>query len=579
MTDQMATSPKRPRKPRAKVKPAGVTEQYAAMHETNAALCLASGFVAPRPEENAAQDHHVAAGRVVLDEHAPTASSLASATGDLPYGVVVLFDIDLRRLASGHAIDLAAIPLAAVRRLVFANEQARMEFAARTSAYADIPSGLIPLEVNANLFEPAFEGCTQLVDAVGPASVELSMKTGVANGLSLLDRCAGAWAASLSTLREPGSLHLLSALAGIDGRFSDASSLAGMTWRVACQIDPDLDALAYRALLDQIVVALASANPADGFSASSFLKKLGMALGDQGDANGASQAQRFLRFAQDIVGLRRELPDSSFDDVPGSSVPRGALLFLLNPEAETLDAVRTRTPGLGARTYFVAAMLVGIRQGLVRLPASMKSDRDSFLALPQMVLAGLLGEPASLEVSSCWELDGTRSLELCWEGLAVSRSAAQPDPAIRSLIEIAGVLGLRLQHARHSEALTSSVARNGLEGVVAFRQSRCPTFPRTPAIEVELAFESPVPKRNAGVLVAAANEHARDTGVHCRLMEEGRSRMVALSAFIAGAPTTSSLHEVLDALWASAGQWAKWATQAQPAGGASTSGEQPNVAS
>jgi len=575
VTDQVATAQKRPRKPRAKVRPAGVTEQYAAMHETNAALCLASGFVAPRPEENAAQDHHIAAGRVVLDEHAPTASSLAGAAGDLPYGVVVLFDIDLRRLASGHAIDLAAIPLAAVRRLVFANEQARMEFAARTSAYADIPSGLIPLEVNANLFDPAFEGRAQLVDAVGPASVEDSMKTGVANGLSLLDRCAGAWAASLSTLRETGPMYLLSALAGIDGRFSDASSLAGMAWRVASQIDPASDAEAYKPLLEQIVMALVSANPADGFSASAFLKNLGMALGNQGDANGASQAQRFLRFAQDIVGLRRELPDAAFDDVPGSSVPRGALLFLLNPEPETLDAVRARTPGLGAKTYFVAAMLVGIRAGLVRLPASMKSDSDSFLALPQMVLAGFLGHPASFKVSSGWEPDGTRNLKLCWEGLAVSHVTSQPDPAIRSLIEVAGAEGLHLQHASQSEALTSSVARSGLEGVVAFRQSRCPTFPRTPSIEVELAFESPVGKRNAGVLVAAANEHARETGVHCRVMEEGRRRMVALSAFMVGAPTTSLLHEVLEALWSSAGQWA---TQAEPAGGAATSGEQPNVA-
>lgn len=578
MTDQVASSPKRSRKPRAKVKPVDVTEQYAAMHETNAALCLASGFVAPRPEENAAQDHHVAAGRVVLDEHAPTAASLADAAGDLPYGVVVLFDIDLRRLASGHAINLAAIPLAAVRRLLFANEQARMEFAARTSAYADIPSGLIPLEVNASLFEPAFEGRAQLVDAVNPASVEQLVKTGLTDGLSLLDRCAGAWAASLSTLREPGSLHLLSALAGIDSRFSDASSLAGLAWRVASQIDPSSDAVAYKPLLERIVVALTSANPADGFSASAFLKNLGMALGDQGDANGASQAQRFLRFAQDIVGLRRELPDAAFDDVPGSSVPRGALLFLLNPEPETLDAVRERTPGLGARTYFVAAMLVGIRAGLVRLPASMKSDRESFLALPQMVLAGLLGEPASLEVSSRWEPDGTRSMELCWEGLAVSQGTSQPDPTIRSLIEVAGFVGLCLQHARHSEALMSSVARNGLEGVVAFRQSRCPTFPRTPAIEVELAFESPVPKRNAGVLVAAANERMRETGVHCRLMEDGRRRMVALSAFMAGAPTTSSLHEVLDALWASAGPWATSATDAQPTVSASTSVEPPNVA-
>lgn len=578
MTDQVAISTKRSRKPRAQAKPADVPEKYAAMHETNAALCLASGFVAPRSEENAANDHHVAAGRVVLDEHAPTASSLTGAAADLPYGGVVLFDIDLRRLVSGHVTDLAAIPLAAVRRLVFADERACMEFEARISAYADIPKGLIPLEVNANLFKPDLEGRTLLDASVGAVGLDKLVKKDVANGLSLLDRCSGAWAASLSTLREPGSSHLLSALVGIDCRFSDASSLAGIAWRIASQIDPALDAVAYKPLLDQIIVALASAHPADGFSASSFLKRLGMALGEQGDANGASQTQRFLRFAQDIVGLRRELPDASFDDVPGSSVPRGALLFLLNPEPETLDAVRARTPGLGSRTYFVAAMLVGIRAGLVRLPASMKSDRDSFLALPQMVLAGFHGEPASLEASSCWEPDGTRNLELCWEGRAVSRVVSQPDPAIRSLIDVAGEAGLNLQHARHSEELSSSVVRDGFEGIVALRQSRCPTFPRTPAIEVELAFESPVPKRNAGVLAAATNEHARETGVHGRLMEDGRRRMVALSAFIAGDPTVSSLLEVLDALWASAAKWADSATKAQPAVSASMSGEPPNVA-
>lgn len=576
--DQVATSAKRARKPRAKSKPADFTAQYVAMHETNAALCLASGFVAPRPEENAVKDHHVAAGRVVLDQHAPTASSLAGAAGDLPYGTVVLFDIDLRLLVPGHAIDLAAIPLAAVRRLVFADERSRMEFAARTSAYADIPEGLIPLEVNASLFEPGVETRAPLDALVDTEGLDKIVKADVGNGMSLLDRCSGAWAASLMTLREPGSFHLLSALAGIDGRFSDASSLAGIAWRVASQIDPASDAAAYKPLFVQIVLALATSNPADGFSASAFLKKLAMALGEQGDANRASQAQRFLRFAEDIVGLRRELPDASFDDLPGSSIPRGALLFLLNPEPDTLDAVRARTPGLGSRTYFVAAMLVGLRAGLVRLPASMKSDRDSFLALPQMVLAGFLGEPASLEVSSRWEPDGTRNLELCWEGRAVSRVAAQPDPGISSLINVADDVGLRLQHARHAEELSSSVVRNGFEGVVVLRQGRCPTFPRTPAIEVELAFESPLPKRNAGLLAVATNERARDTGVHGRLLEDGRRRTVALSAFMAGEPTTSSLLEALDALWVSAEEWANAAMHAPTMASAPAPGEPPNVA-
>lgn len=555
MTDEASKPAKRQRRAKPRTGATAATPLYAAMHETNVALCLASGLVAPRLEDNAARDHHLAAGKVILEASGPSAASLRDARGDLSYGVVIVMELDPAFLMpSGHALDPVAIPLAAVRRLVFADDQARLEFEARTSAYADIPAPLVPYEVDAALFSPETDG----VARSSPQQISLPGESGqldLGARLALQDRCAGLLATSLATLSSPEATELLPALCGAGRGLPMVTSPSQIAWELVTKIDPTVEAAAYKPLLDAVIATLIAADASDGFSASTLLRKLSAALGATDDPKAGTPAHRFLKFASDVVGLRRELPEASFADVAGSAVPRGILLFLLNPEPDTLAAVRLRTPGLGPLVYFVAAMLVGVRAGMTRLPASLKSDRQSFLSLPQLVLAWTRGSPSSLTLSSYWDADGTKVSQLSWEGQGLAQARFAPEPAQQALLEIGKELGIKFEHAHSDGQLSARVYQGEHAGILQLRHALMPTFPRIAAIEADLRVPCPAPKRALTPLISTANEQARATGLHCRLVEDTAGRSVIISAFMVAPATVEALREVQSALWSGVPYW------------------------
>lgn len=556
MTIEPISRAKRPRK--AKPRPQAAMPTYAAMHETNAALCLASGFLAPRLEENAARDHHYTAGRVVLEHPAPSARSLLLAKGDLPYGVVLAVELDTERLPPGFDVDDAeVIPLSAAKRLVFADEQSRLEFEARTSAYADIPRNILPYEVDSALFVSPELPLTQPGEA-GPGTEGSRAARGgdqLRARMSLLDRCAGGLAAAFSTLNSPGGAELLPALAGLGDGMGQLSSPVQLVWDLVARVDASMDVSAYKPLLASIVSALCELDIADGFSASSVLKKINVALDAPGGGSANGAAQRFVRFAQDVVALRRELPDAAFADVAGSAVPRGALLFLLNPEPETLSAVRVRTPSLGARTYLVAATLVGVRAGMARLPSDTKSDPAAFLAIPSFVLAATRGAVAPLSVTSRWEQSGAKLSELAWGDSVLAQVRLPPSADRLALVETATRAGIAATFSPSDGALVAEVSRDQHVAQLAMRPSTVSTFPRLPAIETILALVCPLPKRAVTALATSVNERASATGVHCRIVELGQRRIVELSAFLAWPASAEALGVAQEALWTAAACW------------------------
>lgn len=560
MSEEAKAPVKRQRKAKA-VAPAAAAPYYAAMHETNVALCLASGFFAPRLEENAAHDHHRAAGKVVLECSAPSAGSILQAQGDLPYGVVVVVEICPDRLSASVGFeDTEVIPLLAAKRLVFASDQSRLEFTARTSAYADIPSNVLPCEVDPGLFAtqamlPGDLGGEGEPDHGGARNPSIEGDDKLRSRVALLDRCAGAMAASFSTLVTPEGAGLQAALGGMGDGMGQVFSPSQVAWELAARIDVAVDAEAYRPLLANLVSLLCEAGASDGFSASSLLRKLHATLGAAGgNAVGSEATQRFIGFAQDVVGLRRDLPNAAFADVAGSAIPRGALLFLLNPEPETLAAVRVRTPGLGPRVYFVAAMLVGIRAGMSRLPSDIKSGAG-FLAIPSFVLAASRGEVPPLAVASRWERTGARISELAWSGYPMVRTRVEPVPEDLALLHTVTRAGIAAAFSPVDGTLVAEMTRAGHTAELALCPKTLPTFPRSAVVEAALYLTCTLPKRTATALMASVNEQSRETGIHCSIIDQKQGRVVQLSAYLAKPLSTESLGDVQEALWTEAARW------------------------
>lgn len=559
MSEEAKGPVKRQRKAKG-VAPAASALYYAAMHETNVALCLASGFLAPRLEENATRDHHRAAGKVVLECSAPSARSMLQARGDLPYGVVVVVEICPDRLSTGVGVEGAElIPLLAAKRLVFASDQSRLEFTARTSAYADIPDDVLPYEVDPGLFAsqamlPGDLSGEDELDQGEPEDPSVERDNKLRSQVALLDRCAGAMAASFSTLVTPEGAGLQAALSGMGDGMGQVFSPFQVAWELAARIDAAVDAEAYRPLLANLVSLLCEAGASDGFSASSLLRKLHATLGVGSNAVGSEAMQRFIGFAQDVVGLRRDLPNAAFADVAGSAIPRGALLFLLNPEPETLAAIRVRTPGLGPRVYFVAAMLVGIRAGMSRLPSDIKSGA-SFLAIPSFVLAASRGEAAPLAVASRWERTGARISELAWNGYPMARARVEPVPEELALLLTVTRAGIAAAFSPVDGTLVAEMTRAEHSAKLALCPQTLPTFPRSAVVEATLHLTCTLPKRAATALMASVNEQSRETGIHCNIVEQKQGRVVQLSACLAKPLSTESLSNVQEALWTEAARW------------------------
>lgn len=514
--------------------------QYVVMHENNIAVCLAGGLLAPRPEESAARDHHLLAGGLVLESVRPSGAAFVGARGDLPYGMLVIAEV--RRSSKEKENEVPLLPLRQATRLVFPSVERKTEFQARMSAYADVPENIIPLEVDSGLFDldvpnpdsPTARSRGELPHEPGvEAEVNAERAQHVTSRIKCIDRSAGALAASLSTLSRAEAAPLLAAFNGFGADFADGTSPSEFAAALAMRVDDSQDAVNYAPLIRTLASLLTEGVTDDGFSAASLLRRL-EALGSQETATAEESRawERFVRFAQDVVALKREPPARAFADGDGSALPRGALLFLLNPEPETLAAVRVRTPHLGARVYFVAAILVGLRAGLTRLPRELKSNREQFLAVPEYINDVMTGRRGSLRFRQVWDpISGERVQELLWDGAIVSGVRFPVDVRMAMIAEAVRAAGVEAFFSADNGFLTSTTSAEGAAALLVFEPSSAPTFPRVNACEVSATYRIRLANRTAQAIVTSINETSQVDGVYAGYPETDNGRAIRLAAY------------------------------------------------
>lgn len=514
--------------------------QYVVMHENNIAVCLAGGLLAPRPEESASRDHHLLAGGLVLESIRPSGVAFVGARGDLPYGMLVIAEV--RRSSKETEKEVPFLPLRQATRLVFPSVERKTEFQARMSAYADVPENIIPLEVDPGLFDldvPDADSPTARSHGELPrgsdveAEVNAERSQHVISRIRSIDRSAGALAASLSTLSRAEAAPLLAAFNGFGADFTEGTSPSEFAATLAMRVDDSQDAANYAPLIRTLASLLTEGVTDEGFSAASLLRRLEALRSQETATSEESRAwERFVRFAQDVVALKREPPARAFADGDGSALPRGALLFLLNPEPETLAAVCVRTPHLGARVYFVAALLIGLRAGLTRLPKELKSNRDQFLAVPEYIDAVMTGRGGSLGFRQDWDpISGERLQELIWDGAIVSRVRLPADVRMAMIAESVRAVGVEAVFSADNGSLTSTESAEGATVHLVFEPSSAPTFPRVHACEVSATYRIRLAKRTAQAIVTSINETSQVDGVYARCPETDSGRAIRLAAY------------------------------------------------
>ncbi|MFC3625177.1 hypothetical protein ACFOKJ_03325 [Vogesella amnigena] len=529
------------------------TPMYLAMHENNIAMCLASGFISPRLEQNAARDHHLTSGGLVIEAIKPTHAALVGAQGDLPYGMVVLVEI---KNIEDHTLAIPVIPIKQVKRFAFQSQKALTEFSARISAYNDIPGGLVPFEVAPELFEsdelyqaaPEEENQGKKIIDV-PESKDGSTSRDPFQSIAVIEACAGAFAAGISTLASSQGSSLFNRLHGYGGENIQIDSPVEFSVSLATHLGLSTENDVYQPLIAALVPILASTNASDGFSATSLLRKLEAIFGSPSDTESATALQKFVKFSQDIIALRRDLPDDAFSDQEGFAVPRGALLFLLNPEPETLAAVKLRIPNLGERVYFVAAFLVGMRAGVARLPKTMKASREAFLAIPDFILSIIQKKSRPLQTISRWDKNGTQQVEVTWNGSTLVGATLPAKVSLQVLADIARSLGINMSFSAVNGALVSPLNKDHMTATLSLEEGATPTFPRVPACVATLKIDCKVQKRIALKALESINKEMLNSGIFCQLTDEVKNRKLELKTYLLEPYSSEQLKLAIETLW------------------------------
>lgn len=530
---------------------------YVAMHEVNAAMCLAGGILSPRFEESAARDHHVAGSGLQIEPLAPSAQALAGAKGDLPYGNVVLFEVPPP--VPGEPSP-PSLPLLRATRLVFESPEARDMFRARMSGYGDVPGDVLPMEVDANLFamrsaalQAALLGSAVVANGTTEAAqAEVVHDAAASRAFRAIDRSAGGLLGAVSTLHGSSAVRLIEALGRLSLGKPGGSSVEQIGSAIALLADPSPEASTFAPVLSAAITVLASGAMDDGFSAKSFLREAEPASG-KGMQEGSPQQQaiqRFWAFTKEVLDLRREVPEGAWSDEGGSAIARGTLLFMLNPEPEQLQAVRDRTPSLGAAVHFISGMLVGIRSGLTRMGREVKSAREPFLAGAAFVHDWLRGQDATLTLRWTWDAeDGSRGGVLAYEGNAIARVKELADRSRVALVTTLRATGIDVHFSPDTGDLSGRLGTAGPEATFTAVDATLPAFPRQPALEVSVFVPVKLARRAAEALVAEVNGGTRGHCVSAQLIEEpSRRAALRLSVFVLKPASGDPLKEAIAAL-------------------------------
>lgn len=501
---------------------------FVAMHETNVALCMASGFLWVRGEPSAAVDHHAQHGGLVLSRGPVSELTVTSARGGLDYGSVALLELREGTVGSdqpmpkgGPLVFNRPIPLAEVRRAIFRNDDELRQFKALADSYADVPSQVIDVFVAPELFPPA----------VGTDTLfkEMGVTSGGSAALDLVpyDKLGGALAGALHAIRSLPGKGLVDLVVRALGSRDEGWTAASLVASLGDVLDEKGKTPADFALLaHHAAEVLRGMQISSGFDSIGFIESLESRVAGSRIPEGVT---KFVRNAKDVLASRREVSDDAFEDGSGKIVPRALVLFLLNSDADRMAAIPKRIRRLGPAVYCIACAFLGCYAGLANLPVKWKAEKtEEFLALGLVVRSLIRDRSALLEIAQRWGPSGDGFREMRFGDRTLFSQKLGAPKALRIAIEAAARLRLKTTVDQGSGHL--SFVQGGRSILVA--PGKAPSFPAADAIKVSASIEIGSPKKNMTMEIWAWLGRGPSLGVIPEVILSGKEMRLDFSAFV-----------------------------------------------
>jgi hypothetical protein len=501
------------------------------------------------------EDQHLRAGRLVFSRGRVAGTELAAAQGGISYGRVAVISLDQTIVSSvTSSLDTAsALPLDAITKVIFPSADALDEFSARISGFGDVSIGDIHLVADGTLFVPGDPGPS---DGNLPLEV-IAAPEGADSGpdmtrdaLAELDRQAGALAAVLAGAGWLNSDGLVGALEPVvDFEVSPERPRISIPEAVSGALDQGPTKPEAMRLLGALVKLVSAIPAGDALAPDAIIRGLGSTLETDGGSP-PEVLEKFLRFAAEIIDAKRDLPERAFSDDEGSVTLRGILLFLLNPAADRLAAIRVRTSHLGPRVFCIAAALAGFHQGFSSLDVQVKGSGKRASAVPRMVLEAhrQLGPKAALSI--CWDRrSGERTRSLVWSGVDLVVAKSPVSSLFGELAQSLVMAGWRAEFEPASGVLqVGKPGHVGASTVAVFSVGACPTFPRSPGVVVHQNLDAGRARKQATTIVAAVNERASETGIFAIAVPAGKAVIVRFAAYVVAPVSVAAIEQVAEAL-------------------------------
>jgi hypothetical protein len=511
-----------------------------ALHETEAVLSLSCGAITADALVsrlgNDVRDHH----RVECWDKRIPSSAVSVIEATAGYGGVIGFRLSIDRselVTKGETATIALpIPLSAVLEALFLDEDYRLLFQSRVSAFPDVVLEAIPHRTAPEYFETQGEINSDVARNPGIESRDTKPFT----ERRIEDKVSGAIAGTFAGLRvTPGwtASDISNVWSALSSPLEEAQDDVELLVRIASAVAGERPDTASLSFFRAVIQRLAMLGTQDGFEPEQFLNEVAKTARSSCDNQGEQLLNKFEAAGKALIAFDPRAPKDLLAD-GGSIILRGCLAFILNPPISRLEGMASKQR-VGRRVGTLALMISGYYTGTTAMPRDLKARPVGLLlSLGDVIVARSRKRQIDATINRLVDNGGRPISELILEGRTVgSIRGYLPDPfsAVAEAVvanswqpEVSETgIAFRLGTGKHACLVVTSMSSNA------------PIEPFGSWLTVECHW-SPGSGFSAQSLEKALTI-AVQRGVSFRVFGAGRSRTLILGVWIIANPGNADL--------------------------------------
>ena len=298
-----------------------------------------------------------------------------------------IFHTTIENPGKAYALKLSgAMPVTAVKRILFSSEDSRSDFRAR--GFSNVPTDLCPTNVDENLFSLDFPLAVQnVLNSLGPSDFEdvwryhyrstdsfagalVLFMLSIPSEISWIEKAADIFEGSLERISEDNDMQNLGWLPYLNNILRYRKEMKSLNIEAGTR------------LFMHTILRMRDSNPSEGWRAISVLEGIYEDfMKDDVDNEQVEEVNKWCQVCRDILENRREVSSLADSETPEK---RAILLMLLRPDPTDLLKSRYSSLKPGNNVMALGALLCGARVGFERLDNEFKYEKVNYPIMSEL---------------------------------------------------------------------------------------------------------------------------------------------------------------------------------------------------